>query len=94
MSKLLKAWRSLNTRIQKSGYDTHLHVAFGITAAAVTYWLMPDDMPLLYRAVISYLVPTILGTIKELTDVNFDVMDVCGYAIGACISLVCILLIF
>lgn len=88
MRNLIKKWRKINTKVQKSGLDIPIHIIVGIVVAAVTCRLTVDVLPMWLSYAIAFMVPVILGTAKELTDVNFDIMDICGYALGGTIGLI------
>jgi len=76
-------WRKLNTRVEKSGLDTPLHIGAGIIGTSLTYHALPNDMNPFIRKGIAFAVPVLLGTIKEATDKNFDMGDIGGYALGS-----------
>ena len=81
MKKLISKWRELNTRIQKSGLDAALHIGFGgIVAALLCHCGLPWY--------VAFGVPVGIGTAKELTDINFDIKDIAGYAVGAGVSVI------
>lgn len=87
-------WRDLNTRVEKSGLTTPIHIGVGMVTTAVTYHCLPDSMNPMLRKGIAFAVPVLIGTIKEATDVNFDTTDIAGYAAGAAISVTVISITF
>jgi len=80
-------WRDLNTNIEKSGLSTPMHIGAGMIGSALTYHYLPDDMNPWLRKGIAFMAPVVVGTVKEMTDVNFDAKDIGGYAVGAGISI-------
>lgn len=87
-------WRDLNTRVEKSGLDTPIHIGLGIAGSALTYHYLPGTMNPVLRRGIAFVVPVVVGTIKEATDINFNAGDIGGYAIGSAISVTVISLTF
>jgi hypothetical protein len=87
-------WRDLNTKVEKSGLSTPLHIGAGMAVTGLTYTLLPNSMNPLLRKGIAIVAPIAIGTVKELTDRNFDPSDIGGYAIGAGVSITIISITF
>lgn len=80
-------WRDLNTRAEKSGLTTPIHIGVGIAVSATVYHCLPDSMNPILRKGAAFMAPVVVGTIKEMTDRNFDINDIGGYAAGSAISI-------
>lgn len=92
-------WRDANTCVERSGYDDALHFAIGSATSFLVYKVVDDkessiakivykfigESPLAKRA-IAIAVPIVIGTAKELTDKNFDIGDIAGYAAGGIVT--------
>jgi hypothetical protein len=79
------AYDDMNRAIDKSGYDTALHVAVGgLGSLALDSWL-PEDMKEPYRTIAVVGIPFVLAVTDECFNKNFrlgDPLEVLGASIG------------
>lgn len=72
-------WRDINTKVEQSGCDDAIHVGVGIATSAIVYKLTDSKA-------LAFITPILIGTIKELTDKNFDAKDIAGYGVGSVVT--------
>ena len=89
---MLKLWRELNTKVQKSGLDQVLHFIVGVVVATLLYKYLPAGEQWI-RIGLSIMAPIAIGVVKEITDINFDPVDLLGYAAGGVLATVIMVII-
>ena len=62
-------WREINTEVEESGLDFAVHLSIG---SGVSYY-MAEELEI--NREVSAVTPLLIGVVKELTDKNFDPVD-------------------
>ena len=83
---MLKLWRRMNTAIEKSGFDHYLHFLVGSAGTFTLFTVVPKEIGVAHL-LIAGIVPSVIGLVKELTDMNFDWKDLIGYVAGSGIAM-------
>ena len=82
-AKILEKWRKINSRLQRTGYTPHMHLAF---YCLFSFLLIVFGV----HVVLAFVLPWLVGLVKELTDINFGWDDLLANTVGCVLGSVII----